>query len=57
MTASTVAEAVVAADTAGFAVLDVDLGGGTPRAAAEEMRRREVPFAHVTGCSERHSAA
>jgi DNA-binding response OmpR family regulator len=37
-----------------FAILDINLDGRSPRELAEDLRRRGIPFAYVSGYDEAH---
>ncbi|MDX1541106.1 MAG: response regulator [Geminicoccaceae bacterium] len=52
--ASTLAEAhaLVEETDLDLALLDVNVRGDMPRALAEELREREIPFAYVSGYDE-----
>jgi DNA-binding response OmpR family regulator len=46
---SEAAETIVADQRLDFAILDITLRDGTSYGAAETLRRREIPFAFLTG--------
>lgn len=52
--ASTLAEAEMLAEAVepDLALLDINVRGQVPRALAEDLRRREIPFAYVSGYDE-----